>query len=174
MDIDTRLAMSLFRYNTWNQRHTQYEQLVGDAVIGDSPDGWIAGNDLAVVVGSRISVEHCFHISSEYSPQFRQRRHKLHSQLGSFLLLAIRTTAVLIRFIEAKACQDLTLQQVEGFLCMNANVINDVTAIHCRVAEVARKQQCPEFLYQSMDCFRRWQRTVIGMSVEQALVRLAF
>ena len=63
MDVNTRFRVSQFRNDSWNHGHLQFVQFVGHAVVRHRVHHRIAENDLAVVGGSRVVVEHGLHIS---------------------------------------------------------------------------------------------------------------
>ena len=72
VNIDTRLRVSLFCDDTWNDGYLQFMQFVGNTIVRHGIHYRIAENHLTIVRRSGVVVEHRLHIGIKQSLDFRQ------------------------------------------------------------------------------------------------------
>ena len=80
VDVDTRLGVGLLSDDTWNDGHVKLMQLVGNTVVRHRVDYRVAEDDLAIVAGCRVVVEHSLHVGIEQTLDFRQGVDELQGQ----------------------------------------------------------------------------------------------
>ena len=93
MNVNSRLGMRHFGNDTRNERNIQFIKFMRYTIVGNGPDGRIAGDNLADTGSSRITVVSSLNIRSQHPPQFGQSLNELHRLfLGS---LPLRMTPAL-------------------------------------------------------------------------------
>ncbi len=122
MNIDSRMAVRIFRHHAGNQRNAQEKQLVCDAVRGDRHESRITQDDFRFIVRRRISLEKGLQIRVEIFPHLRnalQERNHYPLRAGAQGLLR----DVLIFRPELQCDHDLLLQIVADVLDQKRNTI---------------------------------------------------
>lgn len=85
MDVDARLRVGKLGDDAWKDRDGELVKLVGDAVVGYGVDHGVAEDDLTIVVGGGVVVEHCFHVGIEQAFHFGQAVDELQGEVGGTL-----------------------------------------------------------------------------------------
>src|SRR5574344_158524 len=68
MDVDAGLRMSHLGNHAGNHGDTQFQQAVGNAVVADGPEAWVAINHFFKAAGGRTSEEGGFHVGGQLFP----------------------------------------------------------------------------------------------------------
>ena len=69
VNVDSGFGMSMFRHHAWDERHSQKQQLVSNAINGDGFHAGIAKDNLRKALGGRVAFE------SSLGVEFQPRAH---------------------------------------------------------------------------------------------------
>ncbi len=139
MDVDTSLGMGQLGDNAWDDGHAQFMQTMGDAVVGHRVHDGIAEDDLAVVPGGRIGVEHGLHVGIEQTLDLGQRVDELHRQPLSLAIDLSLRAHLLAVLTELESVGDLLDEQRGQLLHVDANVIRADGLIGLPLVEIVGK-----------------------------------
>ena len=109
VNINTGFRMRQLSHHSRNERHSQFVQYMGDAVVGNCLDDRVAGDDFSVAHGSRVALVGSLYIGSQNLAQSWKFHDYLgcnHACLGTLVLqfcLGFRFAVV----GEAETCENL-------------------------------------------------------------------
>ena len=85
VDIYTGEAVGILGHHTWNQRHTEKEEFVSQAVHKDRVETRVGKDDLIRIVGCRVAVVACLDVGHQHLPDGRNPGQELIYQRSGLL-----------------------------------------------------------------------------------------
>ena len=154
MNVDARLRVGQLGYHPRQQGHTELVKLVGEAVVGECLDDGVAGNDLAVVVDSRVSVVGCFDVGCQRVANLRQLVEGVGGKVSCpFLqLCALLTAAGFVGIAEAQTGQNLVGKTMVQPFEIHADVIADGTEMYRGTTVIAREKNGAQQFDNFLEC----------------------
>ena len=123
MDIDARFGVCQLSDDAWNNWNMQLVKLMGYAVMRHSVHDGIAEDDLPVVGGSRVVVEHGLNVGIEQTFDFGQRIDEFEREsLGLFVNLLFGLDGLAV-FTKLQSVGNLLDEQTLQFLHVNADIV---------------------------------------------------
>ena len=136
MDVDTCLGVGQLGDDTRDDGHLQLMQSMGDAVVGHRVHDGIAEDDLAVVPGGRIGVEHGLHVGIEQTLDLRQRVDELAGQPGCLAIHLLLRTDMLAVLAELESVGYLLGEQRHQLLHVYTYIIGTDGLVRLPLVEV--------------------------------------
>ena len=150
--VDTRLRMSLFRNDTWYDGNLHLVQCVGCAVVGHGVHHRIAEYHLPVCLGSRVVIEHGFHVGVQHALYFRQFVNEPEGQsLGLFLHVAATFRA------ELQSAGYLSAQQLVQLLHVYADDVGAHPLVGLPLMEIIGENDAFHYLDNPLHFLHRRQ-----------------
>lgn len=140
MDVDSRFAMGHLGDDARDKGHTEFQQLMRDAVVADGAYGGIAADYFSETMCRRVTVVGGHHIRGQCAAHFRQMADELGGNERGFFALEFGAASAFTVSREAKAGEYLPGQQVEQAFDVYADVVLDGAAVDCGIAEISGEE----------------------------------
>ena len=147
VDIYTGEAVGILGHHTWNQRHTEKEEFVSQAVHKDRVETRVGKDDLIRIVGCRVAVVACLDVGHQHLPDGRNPGQKLIYQRSGLLqgcfgacrrifFPVLQGTGGLFRQVVVNVLEDLShmvgqriLLEVSGLKISRENDLPDICTL---------------------------------------------
>ena len=150
VDVDTRFAVCLLGDDTWNDRHLQLVQLVGDAVVRHRVHRGVAEYHLTKVRCSRVVIKHRLYVGIKQSLHLGQLINKCQRFLfGYGIYLGLGTVGLAV-LAELQSVCYLLGEQRGQFLHPHTDMIGTYSLIWLSLFKIIRKNDTLNQRYNTL------------------------